>query len=1141
VLKKMPKRFLYTLAALLAITCLSWGQAETGQIAGTVEDPSGSPIANATVKVISNSTNAERVTNSSSSGDFSVSNLPPGEYTISVESSGFSTFREKALVTVGAKVGVDVKLQVGEATTVVEVNETVGQINTETQTLATTVSQTELRELPTLTRNPYALVALTGNASDAGVGNRGVGFAINGQRESSTNILLDGAANNNEFGAGIGQQVPLDSVQEFSIITSSFTAEYGRAGGGVVNVATKSGTNSFHGTAYEFNRVSDLSSNSFDNNARGLDKSRFARNQFGYSAGGPVVKNKLFFFSSTEWLRVRSPAHQEAVTVTPQFIAAMAGNSQAFFNSYYKLKSSDQVLQTFSAQNTGASTLCQTNAACNAFVGANPTLPIFQTVAYTSNADAGAGAPQNQYQTVGRVDYNATDKTQIYSRYALQSIGYLAGFASASPFQGYDTAENDFNNNILVSGVHTFSPNLVSQSKAVFNRLNSLQPFGPAGGNVPTLFTGPTGVAQLGGVSILFPGYNPGTPGGSIPFGGPQNFVQLYQDFTWSRGKHSVRFGGNFEYLRDNRTFGAYEDGAYYLATSGTGSTGQTVQRLLSGVAGEFQAAIYPQGKLPGSTVSLPLGSPNFSRSNRYKEGAVYIQDAWKVKPRFTANIGLRWEHFGVQHNKNPLLDSNFYDPASQIDTPLGIRTGQVSLVPNSTQGSAWKPDYHDFAPRLGFAWDVTGDGKTALRGGYGLGYERNFGNVTYNMIQNPPNYETVSITAANFTTAPISISPANFGPFSGTSGTVVLPKASLRNVDYNIKTAFSNFWSMTLEREITKGFKVEADYSGSRGVHLYDISILNRAGYGNAFLGDPCSAAAQNCLNFLNTQYGGINRRGSGGWSNYNGVTFGAKLNEIGRSGLTLSLNYTYSHALDNLSSTFSDANNQSANNGDFNTGYLDPYARMLDKGSADFDARQRVTLGAVWAIPFLTHGSSLASKLLGGWEIAPIFSGHTGAPYSIFDGGNGYTDYPRAAFNGPIPTGTNSNPAVDNSSPNLFDYLNISSKLLNPYSNPLYFWSDLPPFPSGMTGRNTFRAPGFFDFDLGVYKTFQITERVRMQLRGESYNVINHANLYVIGTSADVENTNPDGSATINACKGCAGSTQDRRNMQLALKIIF
>ena len=861
-IKRISLRLFFAVLGLLAITLLCMAQSETGQVAGAVVDPSGAPVANASVKLRSSGTNSERTLTTTTNGDFVIANLIPGEYVLTVEDSGFATFKQKLIVNVGAKVGVDVKLQIGQSTTVVEVTEAAVQVNTQTQTLSTTVSQTELRELPTLTRNPYALVALSGNASDAGAGGRGVGFAINGQRESSTNVLLDGAANNDEFSAGVGQQVPLDSVQEFSVLTNNFTAEFGRATGGVVNVITKSGGNSFHGTAYEFNRVSALSSNSFDNNANAIPKSIFTRNQFGYSAGGPAVKNKLFFFSSTEWLRIRSPAQETAVVPTSQFLALTAPGVQAFFANA-KLKTSDAVLQTYTGSNTS---LCGKSTACASFVAANPTLPIFQKISYVANADAGGGIPTNQYENVDRVDYNLSDRTQIYARYALQGDSQLAGSASSSPYQGYDTGQTDFDNNILVSVVHTFIPSLVSQSKANFNRLNELQPFGPAGGQVPTLFTGTTGAALINNSSILFPGYNPATPGSSIPFGGPQNFVQIYQDFTWNKGKHSFRFGGSFDYQRDNRSFGAYEDGAYYMA-SGAGSSGQSIAAMLSGVAYEFQAAIYPQGKFPGDTVSLPLTSPNFSRSNRYNEGAVYAQDAWKISPTLTANIGLRWEHFGVQHNKNPLLDSNFYDPSNQIDTPLGIRLGQAALVPKSTQGSAWKPDYHDFAPRLGFAWDVFGNGKTSIRGGYGIGYERNFGNVTFNMIQNPPNYETVQILSSSFGNIPVS--PANFGPLAGTSGTVKLPKASLRNVDYNIKTAYSHLWSTSIEHEFSKSLVAGVDYTGSRGVHLYDIAILNQPGFGNVFLGDPCSAAAGDCTSYLNNQYSGINRRGSHGWSN--------------------------------------------------------------------------------------------------------------------------------------------------------------------------------------------------------------------------------------------------------------------------------
>ncbi len=1126
---KTRKQFVKVLLALVGLSCLLWSQAETGQITGTVTDPTGAIVPGANVRVVNTATGAERTTVSSGAGDFTVTNLQPGNYSVIIETQGFATYEQNVVVMVGAKVGLDVKMQVGRTGTTVQVSESAVQVNTETQTLGTTVTNQQLVELPTLTRDPYSLVAISGNVSDGAMTNaRGVGFAINGQRESSTNILLDGAANNDEFTTQVGQAVPLDSVQEFSILTNNFTAEYGRASGGIINVITKSGTNEFHGTAYEFNRVSALSSNSFDNNAKSLPKSVFTRNQFGYSAGGPIKKDKLFFFSSTEWIRIRSLAETTVWVPTPELIAASSPNTQSFFNAYGKLKPNDTVLQTFSLNQFAAAGLspCGTSVTCNSY---NPNAPFLSNVAYTSAGDAGGGLPDNEYQTVARVDYNMSDKSQMYFRYALQSVVNPAGVVSNSPYVGFDSANTNFNNNALLSFTHTFGPAFVSQSKAVFNRLNNQQPFG-AQPPVPTLYVNPTGTTALGQSDVVFPGYDPFTPGNGIPFGGPQNFAQLYEDLSWSHGKHEFRFGGSYEYIRDNRTFGAYETAGDYLSS---GALGTAMSNFLNGQLYRIQVAINPQGKYPGDTVTLPIGPPNFSRSNRYNEGAVYFQDSWKMTPRFTANIGVRWEHFGVQHNKNPNLDSNFYDPANQIDTPLGIRDGQVYLVPQSPIGSAWKPDYHDFAPRLGFAWDVRGDGRTSLRAGYGIGYERNFGNVTFNMIQNPPNYETVQVNQSVYGYIPIS--PNNFGPLSGTTGTLKLPGASIRNVDPNILTAYAHTWSTSLEHQLTKNLLIGADYEGSRGVHLYDIELLNRNGYGNVFLGDPCSYAAGDCTSLLNDQYTGVNRRGSKGWSNYNGLTLKAIARNFGNIGLTLNANYTWSHAEDNLSSTFSDANSLQANNGQFLTGYLDPYDPMLDKGSSDFDLRQRLAVSAVWETP-LKGGSGFARQIFGGWSVDPIWTAETGAPYSIFDCTNAEYVCPRAEFSAPVPYAGPSNPPPVPGQPNTFAYFTYPTGGIVNYTNPLYYYSDLPPFPAGMTGRNAFRAPGTWFVNLGVYKTFALTERLHLQIRGEAYNIFNHANMYVIGTGADVSS-----STFIPSCRGCTGTVTDRRNLQLAAKIIF
>src|SRR5579884_1216103 len=544
----------HLLIAVLLSSALAFAQTETGQIAGTISDPTGAAVAGAVIKVSSPATGTSRTATSSGDGTYAITDLLPGEYDVLVTAQGFEQSQKRVTLRVGMCLGQDFQLQVGTATTVVEVSGAATQVNTETQTLSEVITEKEIRELPNLTRNPYQFVALSGNVSDAGLGTRGAGVSINGQRESSTNILLDGGSNNDEFGGNIGQQIPLDAVQEFSVLTSNFTAEYGRASGGIVNVVTKAGSNGFHGTAYEFNRISRFSSNSFYNNANEQPKSPFVRNQFGYSAGGPIKKNKLFFFSSTEWIRVRSAATNFAWVPTPQLIALTPSNTQNFFSTLGQLRPSANILGTVSR-----ATLPSDPCAGQPCASIPMDLPIFSHVAYNVPTDAGGGYPQNTYMTVNRIDYNISDRTQLYGRYALYSEDDQVGVLSNSPYDNYDLGQTYFNHNGLISVIHTFSPSLVSQSKAVFNRLTNLQQGITSRGVVPTMYANRSGPVTIGSDDVAFPGYNPFTPGNGGAFGGPQNLLQLYQDMSYTHGAHAFRFGGTYTYQRDNRTYARSE------------------------------------------------------------------------------------------------------------------------------------------------------------------------------------------------------------------------------------------------------------------------------------------------------------------------------------------------------------------------------------------------------------------------------------------------------------------------------------------------------------------------------------------------------------------------------------------------------
>jgi len=1125
-LKKAAAGFIavFLLALMGPLSVL--GQTETGQIVVKATDAQGAVVGGATVTVKSLSTTATRTGTTNSEGVATITNLQPGRYEVSVTGAGFAATTQQAEVTVGAKLSLEFSMAAtakGETVTVVA-GEGGVEVNTQTQQLSDVVSQKQITELPTLTRNPYDLVALSGNVSPADPTGRGAGFAINGQRASSTNILLDGGENVDTFVATVGQSVPLDSVQEFQVITSNFSAEYGRASGGIVNVATRAGSNSLHGSLYEFNRISALASESFDDKANGLPKGVFTRNQFGYSVGGPVIKEKLFFFSSTEWTRIRSNGEEISLVPTPQLIAASNANTRTYFNAFQlenpingQIFSVNDVKNALGAANFGPA---------NAFGNLPGNLPAFGQVRVSRAQDLGGGAPGNDWQTVGRFDYNWSDKTQIYFRGAFQQGDNPTGTVSFSPYQGFNTGFDYRNQNYLTSVTHSFSSNLVSQSKVVFNRLNGNQPLGQQP-LVPTLFTNDTFVGRISGFTIRYPGYLADAPGNGIPFGGPQNFLQLFEDLNWTKGNHQLRFGGQYVHLRDNRTFGAYE----YADASLGSSNASALNNLVGGQLFNFTVAVNPQGKYPCAvnpatgalipaadcTVQTPVESPNFSRSNRYHEWAVYFNDQWKIKPRFTLNLGVRYEYYGTQHNAVQSLDSNFYFGSGATEFER-IRNGRIMLAQDSPDGKLWSTDPNNFAPRLGFAWDIFGDGKTSLRGGYGMAYERNFGNVTFNVIQNPPNYATVAIrNGVDVPAGTLPITLNNFGPLGGSGIAKALPQSSLRAVDPNIVNAYAHFWSLALQRQLGRSSVLSVEWSGSAGRNLYSIANINRIGAGAVSLGDARSTAR---LNFSGPS--SINFRGSDGKSNYNALI--ASIDTSSFHGLRATARYTYSQTKDDLSSTFSESGNN------FNLGYLDPFNPKLDYGFSDFDVRHRFIGSFTYDVPEVKSAKGFLSYVVNGWELTGIFTARTGTPFTVFDCTNGFNVCMRAELNGPVNfTGAVNHDAVGvTDSPNRYKFIDLSGLIPGQFVDQVGF-ADFAPFPTDMSKRGAFRGPGIWNLDNGVYKNFRLTERTKLQLRFEVYNIFNHANLFVSGGEAEV-NTGY-----------VPAFFNGRRNVQLAGKILF
>jgi hypothetical protein len=637
-----------------------------------------------------------------------------------------------------------------------------------------------------------------------------------------------------------------------------------------------------------------------------------------------------------------------------------------------------------------------------------------------------------------------------------------------------------------------------------------------------------------------------------------------------------MRFGGQLTYIQLNVAYGAYAQAVEQL-----GHTLQDSFTDLTNSAGnpngsqlvQFEARVDPQGKLPcaldiygnqttgaSCAVTPPLQSAVYGRSYRYNDWATYAQDSFRVFPRLTLNYGVRYEHYGVQHNNKPQLDSNFYfGPGSSIAEK--VRTGGVQIANRSSIGQFWAPSWGTVAPRIGIAFDPFGDGKSSIRAGYGISYERNFGNVTYNASFNPPASAVVgSDCGPASATCGTVVTNNNLGPLGLPGPTTYLGPVELRMPDPNIKTAQTQFWSLALQRSVLRNTVVEVSYSGAKGTHLYDIENVNEVGAAQYHLGDPLvtgSACANTgysnqatgtpiCPTRPNQQYAAINMRGSLGSSSYNALNIKFQTQNLHNTGLSLITNYTWSHAFDDLSQTFGgDGQGGSAFVGSL--GYTDYTQPGLDWGSSDFNVGNRIVVSPIWETPWFKSGNLLGREALGGWNLSGIITARTGTPFSVFDYSNiliGFTA-PRLTPATPI---TNKKVAKSPQAegPNLFNGLTFPLPASFAPLNSELGYSDLGPFPGNMSRRNMFTGPGAWNSDLAASKTFKVTERVGLEFRAEGFDVFNHHNYYVNEGNLDYSGatTTP---LTVNMLKGGLGSLaiggnhDERRFGQFALRATF
>ena len=1130
--------------ALLGLTLSVAAQTQFGTVSGRVTDATGGVVPDAKVTLTNLATNAKQETKSDGEGLYLFANIPPSDYEITVEKPSFRKAAAKITVAVAQRVNLDIPLEAGAITETINV-QAGGQeiINTTSGEVGRTVTEKEIINLPLLTRNPYVLIGLAPGASNTGAvtgDTRGVGYAVAGQRTSSINFMLDGGENNDTFVAGVGQNVPLDAVQEFRIQSNNMTAEFGR-NSIVANAITKSGSNSFHGSLFEYYRGSALSSTPFDDNANGTPKSPFVRNQFGASAGGRIKKDQTFFFGSFEGLRVRSSGTARFFVPTDEFAAAASADTNAFLNAFGGIPAlpGDIFLTANDVLDIEGSTgpLLRPNG--TAIPGSTP---LFKRVTLSAPIDAGAGAPQNTWLATGRIDHRFSDRTTLLGRYAMERGDFFDGSISLSPFEGFNTGQITRNHNLNLTLTHSFSSTMFSETRVIYNRVLTDQPLGSAPATSPCWqydFFGNTPTGDI----ITFPGYVPNVCAfAGIPFGGPQNIYQFYEGITWQKGKHAIKAGGQYLHLRDNRTFGAYEN-AYFDTFD--------MQGMLDGRVDFIFAAIDPKGKVPGNTyntaVDGPFDFPSFTRHFRYNEVAFYAEDSFKVATHWTVTAGLRWEYFGVLHSPDNerFLDANLFLNAVGSATETSIFK-QVANARFQRTNHFYKSDYNNFAPRLGIAWDIFGTGRTVFRGGYGIFFDRNFGNAVFNAIQNPPNYAVISPLVS------LPIRPNQFDTLNAGGANLVI-SSSARMLDANLVTAYSAQWNATLEHDLFgKGIIASLSYLGSNGYKLYSLNNLNQRG--SCLLGQredpnfPCNPIGGNSSRLNQTGLTGMNRRGNEGLSRYNGLTFDVRTRQIGTTGLQVAGNYTWSHSIDNNSSFFGD----SPFEGNFGFGFRDAYNPALDRSDSTNDIRHRMSLSGTWDLPYRRDSKGFAGQVFGGWILNGIFQAQTGGAFTVYDGSSGSTNQCSASgtnFCLPVIVGTQlpSMTQIPTSTPNSFTLYGGLSNLFqtqDQFCNEDLLCSaelaNLPEFARLLSPRNMFRTPGYWNLDMSVLKNFNMPwEGHKIQVRAEFFNLTNHSNLFVNVLTNQFTGATSGSGGEVTASKGLPpGGGKERRNIQLALR---
>jgi hypothetical protein len=1107
---KIAARFVVLVAVFVALVPSPFllapvhAQGVGATLSGAVTDQSGGIVANATISIKNIATAVERSVTTDSSGIYSAPNLSPGNYEVTTTAPGFSSQVQTGItLTVGARQVLNFSLQVGSVSQTLEVVTEAPTVQLTSSDISGVVNATTVRELPLNGRSWTDLATLQPGVAavqtqpdfsvGANRGNRGFGnqISISGARPEQNNYRLDGISLNDYAnsapGSVMGGDLGVDAIEEFSVVTGNYSADYGKTSGGVVNAVTRSGTNGFHGSAYEFIRNSHLDAANFFDNAGGFAKPPFRRNQFGITAGAPILKDKLFVFGDYEGIRqskgITSPLYVPSNAVRNGTLCSTPDNP-----------SSPCTLQQLVVDPSVAKYL--------------PFWPSATSIVPGSNGDVGLytfAAQQviNENFYTFRVDYKISARDSITGTYLRDIAPYTSPDGTNAVLIDTETRRQM----LSLEETHTFSSALVNTARFGYSRDHVLNDFGTTAINplakdaslaaMPNEFA-----AQVtpGATLTMFTG---GVGANSHYIYGFNSF-QAYDDAFWIHGTHSLKFGGATERVESNQ-FSVNDPGGIFTFAS----LSDFITNIPSRFSTTFESTVKPRGL-------------------RQSLFGLYVQDDWRARPSLTLNLGLRWEMTTIPTEAHNQMGGFLLCLTCQ-PTPIGSNP-----ISNNT--------LRNFEPRVGFAWDPFHNGKTAVRGGFGI-FDVFLGTYPY-----------FGLTGENGTT---SKSGSVNKPGQGTFYAGVYPLLKISTAHGNTlweqypHRSYVMQWNLNVQRELAPKLTALVGYVGSRGVHQLsrvddrNIVLPTLTPYGYLF---PASASAADRINPAFTSIGGSLFDEN---TFYNALEAGVQ--KTMSHGVQFQTSFTWGRSIDSGSAV--DHGDQFGNS----ISSLPWYDLKSVRGPSDFNISRTLVISATWQVPSLKSFSGPAAWITNGWQVGGIYKASDGVPFTATYGTGadpqGLNNSDDWAFPNRL-TGPGCATLTNPGNPN--NYIKTQCFAVPTAPNLAFYNANCNTTVGnaallqcfnlrGNAGRNILIGPGTSNLDFSIFKNNyikRISDSFNAQFRAELFNVLNRATFAVPATpsNTDIFNIDSNGNAALNTAAGLITSTQiDSRQIQFALKFVW